>query len=120
MNTSMEEHRTSGWGKREDLSLLYFKLCEVVFKSRYVWACLLTAQGQPKFQAQKLEKSPMAVPASEQNWGLSKGGRVIATKKARIMQQQRLKKGLEAGIRKIKHNVVMKSSTSMPKMLALL
>uniref|UniRef100_A0A8C2RHG7 Methylthioribose-1-phosphate isomerase n=1 Tax=Capra hircus TaxID=9925 RepID=A0A8C2RHG7_CAPHI len=48
-------------------------------------------------------------------------GRVIAPKKARIVQQQQLKKNLEVGIRKkIEHDVVMKASTSLPKKLALL
>lgn len=37
------------------------------------------------------------------------------------MQQQKLKKNLEVGIRKkIEHDVVMKASTSLPKKLALL
>lgn len=62
----------------------------------------------------------MAVAASERNWGPSKGGCVIAPKKARIVQQRKLKKGLEVGIWKIKHDVVIKASTSMPKKLALL
>lgn len=48
-------------------------------------------------------------------------GRVIAPKKARIVQQQQLKKNLEVGIRKkTEHDVVMKASTSLPKKLALL
>lgn len=48
-------------------------------------------------------------------------GRVIAPKKARIVQQRKLKKELEVGIRKkIEHDVVMKASSSLPKRLALL
>ena len=80
------------------------------------------AQGQRKFQAQKPAKSKAAAAAaSARNRGPRKGGRVIAPKKARIMQQQQLKKNLEVGIRKkIEHDVVMKASTSLPKKLALL
>ncbi|KAM9731572.1 leydig cell tumor 10 kDa protein homolog [Dama dama] len=78
------------------------------------------AQGQRKFQAQKPAKSKAAA-ASARNRGPRKGGRVIAPKKARIVQQQQLKKNLEVGIRKkIEHDVVMKASTSLPKKLALL
>ncbi|XP_028642153.1 leydig cell tumor 10 kDa protein homolog [Grammomys surdaster] len=76
------------------------------------------AQGQRKFQAQK-PKSKAA--AAERSRGPRKGGRVIAPKKARVMQQQKLKKSLEVGIRKkMEHDVVMKASSSLPKKLALL
>ncbi|XP_021026332.1 leydig cell tumor 10 kDa protein homolog [Mus caroli] len=76
------------------------------------------AQGQRKFQAQK-PKSKAA--AAERSRGPRKGGRVIAPKKARVVQQQKLKKSLEVGIRKkIEHDVVMKASSSLPKRLALL
>ncbi|ELK06742.1 leydig cell tumor 10 kDa protein homolog [Pteropus alecto] len=80
------------------------------------------AQGQRKFQARKPVKSKTAtVAASERNRGPRKGGRVIAPKKAHIVQQRKLKKDLEVGIRKkIEHDVVMKASTSLPKKLALL
>ncbi|XP_029071402.1 leydig cell tumor 10 kDa protein homolog [Monodon monoceros] len=79
------------------------------------------AQGQRKFQARKPAKSKTAATASERNRGLRKGGLVIAPKKARIVQQQKLKKNLEVGIRKkIEHDVLMKASTSLPKKLALL
>ncbi|VCW68864.1 unnamed protein product [Gulo gulo] len=78
------------------------------------------AQGQRKFQARKPAKSKGAVAASERNRGPRKGGRVIAPKKARIVQQQKLKKDLEVGIRKkIEHDVVMKACSSLPKRLAL-
>ncbi|XP_045846656.1 leydig cell tumor 10 kDa protein homolog [Meles meles] len=78
------------------------------------------AQGQRKFQARKPAKSKAAAAASERNRGPRKGGRVIAPKKARIVQQQKLKKDLEVGIRKkIEHDVVMKASSSLPKRLAL-
>ncbi|XP_065392228.1 leydig cell tumor 10 kDa protein homolog isoform X4 [Macaca fascicularis] len=50
------------------------------------------AQGQPKFQARKPAKSKTAAAASEKNRGPRKGGRVIAPKKARVVQQQKLKK----------------------------
>ncbi|EHH29706.1 Leydig cell tumor 10 kDa protein-like protein [Macaca mulatta] len=79
------------------------------------------AQGQRKFQARKPAKSKTAAAASEKNRGPRKGGRVIAPKKARVVQQQKLKKNLEVGIRKkIEHDVVMKASSSLPKKLALL
>ncbi|XP_006100375.1 leydig cell tumor 10 kDa protein homolog [Myotis lucifugus] len=79
------------------------------------------AQGQRKFQAQKPAKSKAAAAASERSRGPRKGGRVIAPKKARVVQQRKLKKDLEVGIRKkIEHDVVMKASTSLPKKLALL
>ncbi|KFO19525.1 leydig cell tumor 10 kDa protein homolog isoform X1 [Fukomys damarensis] len=79
------------------------------------------AQGQRKFQAQKPSKSKTAAAASERNRGPRKGGRLIAPKKARIVQQQKIKKDLEIGIRrKIEHDVVMKASSSLPKRLALL
>ncbi|KAH0628730.1 hypothetical protein JD844_010195, partial [Phrynosoma platyrhinos] len=48
-------------------------------------------------------------------------GRIIAPKKARVIQQQKLKKNLEVGIRKkIEHEVVMKASTKLPKKLSVL
>ncbi|KAI5212691.1 leydig cell tumor 10 kDa protein homolog [Manis pentadactyla] len=78
------------------------------------------AQGQSKFQARKPAKSKAAT-ASERNRGPRKGGRVIAPKKARIVQQRKLQKDLEVGIRtKIEHDVVMKASSSLPRRLALL
>ncbi|XP_051827623.1 leydig cell tumor 10 kDa protein homolog isoform X1 [Antechinus flavipes] len=47
--------------------------------------------------------------------------RVIAPKKARAVQQRKLKKDLEGGIRKkIEHDAVMKANNSLPKKLALL
>uniref|UniRef100_A0A2K5EXS5 Leydig cell tumor 10 kDa protein homolog n=1 Tax=Aotus nancymaae TaxID=37293 RepID=A0A2K5EXS5_AOTNA len=75
------------------------------------------AQGQCKFQAHKPAKSKTAAAASEKN----RGGRVIAPKKARVVQQQKLKKNLEVRIRKkSEHDVIMKASSSLPKKLALL
>ncbi|GCB62364.1 leydig cell tumor 10 kDa protein homolog [Scyliorhinus torazame] len=50
--------------------------------------------------------------------GPRKGGRIIAPKKARVIQQQKLKKNLEVAIRnKIEHDVTMKASSNMPKKL---
>uniref|UniRef100_A0A2K5MJJ2 Leydig cell tumor 10 kDa protein homolog n=1 Tax=Cercocebus atys TaxID=9531 RepID=A0A2K5MJJ2_CERAT len=69
------------------------------------------AQRQRKFQARK--------PAKKS--GPRKGGRVMAPKKARVLQQQKLKKNLEVGIRKkIEHDVAMRASSILPKKLALL
>ncbi|XP_074917330.1 leydig cell tumor 10 kDa protein homolog [Chelonoidis abingdonii] len=49
---------------------------------------------------------------------VSPPGRIMAPKRARVIQQQKLKKNLEVGIRKkIEHEVVMKASTSMAKKL---
>ncbi|XP_015262693.1 PREDICTED: leydig cell tumor 10 kDa protein homolog [Gekko japonicus] len=48
-------------------------------------------------------------------------GRIIAPKKSRVIQQQKLKKNLEVGIRKkIEHEVVMKANANQPKKLTLL
>ncbi|XP_055975560.1 leydig cell tumor 10 kDa protein homolog [Sorex fumeus] len=78
------------------------------------------AQGQRKFQARKPGKSKSAA-AADRTRGPKKGGRVIAPKKARVVQQQKLKKDLEVGIRKkIEHELTMKASSSLPKKLALL
>ncbi|XP_006874374.1 PREDICTED: leydig cell tumor 10 kDa protein homolog [Chrysochloris asiatica] len=81
------------------------------------------AQGQRKFQAQKSGKSKAAAAATalDRTRGPRKGGRVIAPKKARVVQQRKLKKELEVGIRKkIEHDMVMKANTNLPKKLALL
>ncbi|KAL1766691.1 hypothetical protein HispidOSU_019609 [Sigmodon hispidus] len=77
------------------------------------------AQGQCKFQAQKPKSKTSA--AAERSRGSRKGGLIIAPKKARVLQQQKLKKSLEVGIRKkIECDVVMKANSSLPKKLALL
>ncbi|XP_052576599.1 leydig cell tumor 10 kDa protein-like [Peromyscus californicus insignis] len=77
------------------------------------------AQGQRKFQAQKPKSR--AAAAAERSRGPRIGGRVITPKKARAVQQQKLKKSLEVGIRKkIEHDVVMKANSGLPKKLALL
>ncbi|XP_060108653.1 leydig cell tumor 10 kDa protein homolog [Heteronotia binoei] len=78
------------------------------------------AQGKRKFQAQKpaLARKKAAAAATR---GPRKGGRIIAPKKARVIQQQKLKKNLEVGIRKkIEHEVVMKANANQPKKLTLL
>lgn len=50
--------------------------------------------------------------------GPRKGGRVIAPKKLRVIQQQKLKKSLEVGIRlRIEHEVAMKAASALPKKL---
>ncbi|XP_074835868.1 leydig cell tumor 10 kDa protein homolog [Carettochelys insculpta] len=75
------------------------------------------AQGKQKFQAQKPGGGKK--PAAQGVRGPRKGGRTIAPKKARVVQQQKLKKNLEVGIRKkIEHEVMLKASASMPKKLA--
>ncbi|XP_074059670.1 leydig cell tumor 10 kDa protein homolog [Macrotis lagotis] len=79
------------------------------------------AQGKQKFQGRKPAKKASAATASSTCRGPKKGGRMIAPKKARVIQQQKLKKNLEVGIRKkIEHEVMMKASSSLPKKLALL
>uniref|UniRef100_A0A8I5UW61 Uncharacterized protein n=1 Tax=Pongo abelii TaxID=9601 RepID=A0A8I5UW61_PONAB len=67
------------------------------------------------------QASKEAAAAFERNRGWRKDGRVTAPKKARVGQQQKLKKNLEVGIwKKIEHAVVMKASNSLPEKLALL
>ncbi|XP_007532517.1 leydig cell tumor 10 kDa protein homolog [Erinaceus europaeus] len=79
------------------------------------------AQGQRKFQAQKPAKSKAKAAAAERSRGPRKGGRLIAPKKTRVVEQQKLKKDLEVGIRKkIEHDVMMKASSKLPKKLTLL
>lgn len=78
----------------------------------------IKAQRQRKFQAQRpsMSKTVAVVAALEWNQGPRKGGRVIAPKKARIVQQQKLQKGLEGGIRK-KTERDVKARASLPKKL---
>ncbi|KAM9094295.1 leydig cell tumor 10 kDa protein homolog [Sarcophilus harrisii] len=78
-------------------------------------------QGKQKFQARRPAKKRSAATAPSTCRGLRKGERVIAPKKARAVQQRKLKKDLEGGIRKkIEHDAVMKANNSLPKKLALL
>ncbi|XP_033038846.1 leydig cell tumor 10 kDa protein homolog [Trachypithecus francoisi] len=78
----------------------------------------------PSAQAARVpgaQASEEAAAASERNPGRRKECRVTAPKKARVGQQQKLKKNLEVGIwKKIEHDVVMKASNSLPKKLTLL
>ncbi|XP_020654413.2 leydig cell tumor 10 kDa protein homolog [Pogona vitticeps] len=79
------------------------------------------AQGKRKFQARKPASAGKKAAAASAARGPRKGGRVIAPKKARVIQQQKLKKNLEVGIRKkIEHEVLMKASAKLPKKLSVL
>ncbi|XP_007229595.2 leydig cell tumor 10 kDa protein homolog [Astyanax mexicanus] len=76
------------------------------------------AQGKQKFKARKSggSKKPQNKPR-----GVKKGGRVIAPKKARIVQQQKLKKDLDVAIRnKIEEEITQKASSSLHKKLSVL
>ncbi|NP_001035133.1 UPF0390 protein zgc136864 [Danio rerio] len=76
------------------------------------------AQGKQKFKAQR---PGGAKKHQNKPKGLKKGGRIIAPKKAQVVQQQKLKKGLEVAIRnKIEHEVTQKASTSLHKKLSVL
>nr|XP_020451849.1 leydig cell tumor 10 kDa protein homolog [Monopterus albus] len=75
------------------------------------------AQGKQKFTAQR----PGSSKKHQQNKqkGPKKGGRIIAPKKAQVVQQQKLKKGLEVAIRnKIEQEVTQKASSSLHKPLS--
>uniref|UniRef100_A0A8C9YUM4 Calcium-binding mitochondrial carrier protein SCaMC-1-like n=1 Tax=Sander lucioperca TaxID=283035 RepID=A0A8C9YUM4_SANLU len=75
------------------------------------------AQGSKKFKTQR----PGASKKHQQNKqkGPKKGGRTIAPKKAQVVQQQKLKKGLEVAIRnKIEQEVTQKASSSLHKPLS--
>ncbi|KAG5854060.1 leydig cell tumor 10 kDa protein homolog [Anguilla rostrata] len=77
------------------------------------------AQGKQKFKAQR----PGGVKNNKQNKqkGPKKGGRIIAPKKAQVVQQQKLKKGLEVAIRnKIEQEVTQRASSSLHKKLSIL
>ncbi|CAK6973457.1 leydig cell tumor 10 kDa protein homolog [Scomber scombrus] len=75
------------------------------------------AQGTKKFKAQR----PGASKKHQQNKqkGPKKGGRIIAPKKAQVVEQQKLKKGLEIAIRnKIEKEVTQRASLSLHKPLS--
>ncbi|XP_013856682.1 leydig cell tumor 10 kDa protein homolog [Austrofundulus limnaeus] len=74
------------------------------------------AQGAKKFKAQR----PGGNKKHQQKQkGPKKGGRVIAPKKAQVVQQQKLKKGLEVAIRsKIEQEVTQRASSSLHKPLS--
>ncbi|KAM9313878.1 leydig cell tumor 10 kDa protein homolog [Pholidichthys leucotaenia] len=73
------------------------------------------AQGSQKFKAQRPGASKKH---QNKQKGPKKGGRIIAPKKAQVIQQQKLKKCLEVAIRnKIEHQVTQKASSSLHKPL---
>ncbi|MED6278774.1 hypothetical protein ILYODFUR_000345 [Ilyodon furcidens] len=75
------------------------------------------AQGSKKFKVQRPGASKK--PQQNKQKGPKKGGRIIAPKKAQVVQQQKLKKGLEVAIRnKIEQEVTQKASSSLHKPLA--
>ncbi|XP_016139850.1 UPF0390 protein zgc136864 [Sinocyclocheilus grahami] len=75
-------------------------------------------QGKQKFKAQR---PGGAKKQQHKPKGLKKGGRIIAPKKAQVVQQQKLKKGLEVAIRnRIEQEVTQKASTSLHKKLSVL
>ncbi|XP_056135520.1 leydig cell tumor 10 kDa protein homolog [Lampris incognitus] len=77
------------------------------------------AQGKKKFKAQRPGASKK--PQQNKQKGPKKGGRVIAPKKAQVVQQQKLKKGLDIAIRnKIEQEVTQKASSSLHKRLSVL
>ncbi|XP_075946605.1 leydig cell tumor 10 kDa protein homolog [Anarhichas minor] len=75
------------------------------------------AQGTKKFKTQR----PGVTKKTHLNKakGPRKGGRIIAPKKAQVVEQQKLKKGLEIAIRnKIEKDVTHKASLSLHKPLS--
>uniref|UniRef100_A0A1A7Z5S2 Chromosome 19 open reading frame 53 n=1 Tax=Iconisemion striatum TaxID=60296 RepID=A0A1A7Z5S2_9TELE len=67
------------------------------------------AQGAKKFKAQR---SGAKKQHPNKQKGPKKGGRIIAPKKAQVVQQQKLKKGLEVAIRnKIEQEVTQRASS---------
>ncbi|TRZ13286.1 hypothetical protein HGM15179_013830 [Zosterops borbonicus] len=76
------------------------------------------AQGRPKAAAKRPKAAP--APAARGCRGPRKGGRTIAPKKLRVIQQQKLKKRLEVGIRmRIEQETVQRAQSGLPKKLAL-
>ncbi|XP_013985769.1 UPF0390 protein zgc136864 [Salmo salar] len=72
------------------------------------------AQGKQKFKAQ-----PGGAKKPQKKKGPRKGGRTIAPKKVKVVQQQQLKKGLEVAIRnKIEEEVTHRASTKLHKRLS--
>ncbi|CAN0024124.1 unnamed protein product, partial [Bubo scandiacus] len=77
------------------------------------------AQGRPKAAAKRPGRAAAAPSGARGVRGPRKGGRTIAPKKLRVIQQQKLKKRLEVGIRmKIERDAVQRAGTSLPKKLA--
>ncbi|XP_005994913.1 leydig cell tumor 10 kDa protein homolog [Latimeria chalumnae] len=78
------------------------------------------AQGKQKFKSPKVAGCKKQLHHRGKRKGLKKGGRLIAPKKAQVIQQQKLKKNLEVAIRnKIEQDITMKASSSMPKKLTI-
>ncbi|XP_068854020.1 leydig cell tumor 10 kDa protein homolog [Aphelocoma coerulescens] len=76
------------------------------------------AQGRPKVAAKRPKAA--AAAAARGTRGPRKGGRTIAPKKLRVIQQQKLKKRLEVGIRmRIEQETVQRAQGGLPKKLAL-
>ncbi|KAM8842759.1 leydig cell tumor 10 kDa protein homolog [Synchiropus picturatus] len=75
------------------------------------------AQGSKKFKAQKPGTSKKNQQRNQK--GPKKGGRIIAPKKAQVVQQQKCVCGLEVAIRnKIEQEVTQKASSSLHKPLS--
>ncbi|NP_001232515.1 leydig cell tumor 10 kDa protein homolog [Taeniopygia guttata] len=78
------------------------------------------AQGRPKAAAKRPKAAKAAAAAARGARGPRKGGRSIAPKKLRVVQQQRLKKRLEVGIRlRIEREAVQRAQGALPKKLSL-
>ncbi|XP_034044284.1 leydig cell tumor 10 kDa protein homolog [Thalassophryne amazonica] len=76
------------------------------------------AQGSKKF---KVQQRPSTKKPLNKTKAAKKGGRIIAPKKARLVHQQKLKKGLEVAIRnKIEQEVAQKAASSLHKPLSVL
>ncbi|XP_068585034.1 leydig cell tumor 10 kDa protein homolog [Cebidichthys violaceus] len=74
------------------------------------------AQGSKKF---KTQRPGAAKKQQNKQKGPKKGGRIIAPKKTQVVEQQKLKKGLEVAIRnKIEKDVTHKASLSLHKPLS--
>ncbi|EPQ20288.1 Leydig cell tumor 10 kDa protein like protein [Myotis brandtii] len=83
----------------------------------------IMTQGQRTFQVQRPAKGKTLRwqrPGSRTMPRPRKGVHGITPKKAHIVQQPKLKKDLEVRFWKIKHDVLVKVNTSLPKKLALL
>ncbi|XP_069460473.1 leydig cell tumor 10 kDa protein homolog [Ambystoma mexicanum] len=79
------------------------------------------AQGKQKFQAQRPGAKKPAKGAKGGGARAAGVGRIIAPKKARVVQQQKLKKSLEVAIRsQIEHDVTMRASANLHKKLSIL
>ncbi|XP_064293210.1 leydig cell tumor 10 kDa protein homolog [Phalacrocorax carbo] len=78
------------------------------------------AQGRPKAAAKRPGRAAAAAGGTPARGarGPRKGGRTIAPKKLRVIQQQKLKKRLEVGIRmKIERDALQRAAAGLPKKL---